>query len=231
MFLHHLSAQVMGLYAELDAQVALFRSVSGLQCPAGCGTCCQSSKVEATVLELIPLAIRLMGSDTCDQLLGYLSQTENRSGTCLLCDPKGDKGHCSVYEHRGIVCRLFGFAGNRDRQQLPQLAACRVMRAEEPALFPRAAALLELEPGLLPLFSEWGMRLTAIDPALGTRRLPINEALYEALVKVESMRLYMGTVNLETETSEETGLLEDGLESHGPFPGEFGDETGTGGVQ
>ena len=75
------------------------------------------------------------------------------------------------------------------------------------------------------LFSEAGIRLSAMDPGLGARRMPINDAIREALVKVEVMRLYTGTVNMVADEPREEPLFEDGLGAHGPFPGEFGNET------
>nr|WP_321466355.1 YkgJ family cysteine cluster protein [uncultured Desulfobulbus sp.] len=231
MFLNDLSAQVMGLFEELDARTAQFRTVSGLQCPTGCGACCLSHKVEATVLEFLPLAMSLLGSDAGDQLLDRLSQP-GLASHCVLYDSEGQEGHCSAYAHRGVVCRLFGFAGILDRHRMPQLAACKVMRAADPPMVARAEELIALEPTLLPLFTEAGVRLSAMDPGLGAKRLPINEALREALAKVEVMRLYTGTVNMVVEEPVRDALLfEDGLEAHGPFPGEFGNETGAGGVQ
>lgn len=231
MFLHQLRTLVVALFQELDARTAQFRTVSGLQCPGGCGSCCLSDKVEATVLELLPLAMSLMGSEAGDRLLERLSQP-GLAAYCVLYDPEGQEGHCGAYPLRGVVCRLFGFAGNLDRNREPRLAACKVMRAADSAMVSRAEALIALEPSLLPIFSEAGIRLSAMDPGLGARRLPINEALREAMAKVEVMRLYTGTVNLNAEEGrEETPLFEDGVEAHGPFPGEFGNQTGTGGVQ
>ena len=230
MFLHQLRIRVMALLQELDAQTAQFRTVSGLQCPTGCGACCLSHKVEATVLELLPLAISFMGSEAGERLFQRLSEP-GLPGHCVLYDPKGLEGHCSAYAHRGVVCRLFGFAGNLDRNRVPQLAACKVMRTVSPDMVARGEALIGLEPSLLPIFSEAGIRLCAMEPTLGSRRLPINEALREAMGKVEVMRLYTGTVNMDVDPVCDEPLLEDGLEAHGPFPGEFGNETGAGGVQ
>ena len=230
MYLHQLNTQVTAFLQELDARTAQFRTVSGLQCPTGCGACCLSAKVEATVLELLPLAMSLVGSDGGDRLVQRLSEP-GLAAHCVLYDPEGREGHCGAYAHRGVVCRLFGFAGNHDRCQVPRLAACKVMRAVNPEMVARSEALIELEPSLLPIFSEAGIRLCAMDPGLGARRLPINDAIREALAKVEVMRLYTGTVNMVVDEPRVAPLFEDGLEAHGPFSGEFGNETGAGGVQ
>jgi hypothetical protein len=89
---------------------------------------------------------------------------------------------CSKYRHRAVVCRLFGFAGNRDRHGTPQLAMCRVMKAQPapvPAVMPEDG-----DDAAMPLFSNAGLRITALHPGLGTTRMPVNVALREALQKV-----------------------------------------------
>lgn len=228
MFLHRLQTLVLDLFQELDARTARFRTVSGLQCPPGCGSCCLSDKVEATILEFLPLAISLMGSETGDRLLERLSRSDEVPAHCLLYDPTAREGHCTAYPFRGVVCRLFGFAGRLDRKRVPQLAVCRKMRSADPETASRAEALVAMEPRFMPLFADAGIRLSAMDPALGTRRLPINEALREALAKVEVMRLYTGTVNLVGEEAREEPLVPEEL--HDPLLDEFDNQAGKGGV-
>lgn len=231
MFLHQLRTLVMALFQDLDTQTAQFRTISGLVCPHGCGSCCLSDKVEATVLEFLPLAISLMGTETGERLRARLAEP-GVSAHCVLYDPAGKEGHCSAYAFRGVVCRLFGFAGNHDRTGQPQLAACRVMRAADPSMLSRAEAMIALEPGLLPIFSEAGIRLSAMDPNLGARRLPINEALREAMDRVELMRLYTSTVNVQAgEMEEKTADVPGDVKLPGTFSGERGSQTGMGGVQ
>jgi Fe-S-cluster containining protein len=183
--LNHLAAEVLLIYAELDAQVAAFAAASGLRCPQGCGECCSSEKVEATVLEMLPLAFALFADGQAELLIQRLEKVNGR-GECLLHRPDlagPGAWSCTCYSHRAVVCRLFGFAGNLDRAGAPRLALCRVIRqadlSGEPPL-----SLEEEVLALMPLFSEAGMRITALHPGLGTIRLPINSALLEALLKV-----------------------------------------------
>ncbi|EFK12360.1 conserved hypothetical protein [delta proteobacterium NaphS2] len=171
----------MVLYGELDRQVAVFSAASGLHCPQGCGDCCRSEKVEATVLEMLPLAFHLFRTSQAELLVKRLEKDPEvkqcllyRADFCL----QGMWG-CSQYLHRGLVCRLFGFAGNRDRTGKPQLARCRVMKSVEGPVVEE-----HLPVGMMPLFSEAGMRITTLNPTLGTDRLPINRAILYSLYKV-----------------------------------------------
>lgn len=183
--LNQLAAEVLLICAELDAQVAAFIAASGLHCPQGCGECCCSDKVEATVLEMLPLAFALFADGQAELLIKRLEKVNGR-GECLLHRPDlagPGAWPCTCYSHRGVVCRLFGFAGNLDRGGTPRLALCRVLRQAD--LSGENPLPLEEEVlALMPLFSEAGMRITALHPGLGTIRLPINSALLEALQKV-----------------------------------------------
>ena len=187
--LNQLAAEVLSIYADLDARVAAFAAVSGLRCPQGCGECCASEKVEATVLEMLPLAFALFADGRAELLIKRLEKVNGR-GECLLHRPDlagPGAWSCTCYSHRAVVCRLFGFAGNLDRAGAPRLALCRVIRQADLS-GEHPLSLAEEVLALMPLFSEAGMRITALHPGLGTIRLPINSALLEALLKVGILR-------------------------------------------
>ncbi len=102
---------------------------------------------------------------------------------CILFRPdlieKGQWG-CTQYQHRGIICRLFGFAGNRDKSGNPVLAMCKIMKP--------GRENFSYSPGEdvtpMPIFADAGMRVTSLNPSLGSLRLPINQALMQAIYKV-----------------------------------------------
>ena len=178
--LRELADRVMVLYGEVDRQTAVFAALSGLHCPGGCGDCCRSEQVEATVLEMLPLAFHLFSTRQAELLIKRLEKDPDVK-QCLLYQAdfcrQGMWG-CSQYPHRGLVCRLFGFAGSRDRTGKPQLAQCKVMKTVEGTV-----AIENLPVGVMPLFSETGMRITSLNPTLGTERLPINRAILNSLYK------------------------------------------------
>lgn len=177
--LQELESQVLEIYGEADRAVARYRQATGLSCSSGCLKCCNSEKVEATAAEMIPLAFHLFRTGQAELLMKRLEKEEARQ--CILFRPDlstDTTGGCSQYSFRALVCRLFGYAGNPDRTGQPQLARCREMHPVPPE------NQLRHHAGLMPLFTTFGIAITAIHPALGTRRQPINEALYTALAKV-----------------------------------------------
>ncbi len=182
--LQQLEFEVLEVYRVLDMAVAGFASRTGLVCPDGCGHCCLSEEVEATVLECIPLAFELFRTLQAEFILKRLEKNGDARQCILYRHDYTEAGlwGCTQYKYRVVVCRLFGFSGNRDRQGNPRLAKCRVMKEKS------SAASIEIDlddPATpLPLFTDAGLRITSLYPGMGTERKPINMALREALLKV-----------------------------------------------
>jgi len=202
--LQELERQVLEVYMVLDEAVAGFVARTGLSCPEGCGHCCASEKVEATVLECLPLAFELFRTLQAELILKRLLKNKDEK-RCVLYRPdltEAGLWGCTQYQHRVVVCRLFGFAGNPDRQGNPRLAMCRVMKEKTGV----DETTLTLEDPLAPMphFVDAGLRITSLNPGMGTIRMPINSALREALQKVGMLLDLMGTDTLyDSDTHEE----------------------------
>jgi Fe-S-cluster containining protein len=160
--LQKLEVQVLELYGAADQAVVIYQQASGLGCPGGCVQCCYSEKVELILKRI---------------------EKQDSSRQCILFRPdlsSNEAGGCTLYPFRALICRLFGFAGNTDRNGVPQLARCRNMPLPAPV---RRQTGPETQIKM-PLFHSYGLAITAMHPHLGTLRKPINESLYEALAKV-----------------------------------------------
>jgi Fe-S-cluster containining protein len=184
------AAAVRALYRRLDRRIASFRRASGLACPRGCGQCCLSPEVEATELEMLPVALHLRAKRRLEAVLASLGQGEEPHRTCVFYspDPLGAfGGHCGVYPWRPLLCRLFGYAAVADREGRPVLSVCRVMRDSGPdqarAASEAAAAVAD---GRLraPLMRDGSLAVYCLDPDLGSRPQPINAALKQGLERV-----------------------------------------------
>ncbi len=172
-------SRVMDLYAQIDRSVAEFRLKSGLRCPAGCGACCPTADVQVTVLEMLPAAHRILRSGEALDWLARLAAAPE-SGGCRLYAPQPAPeaaGHCSFYHWRPALCRLFGFAAVKDRSGAKALSVCRRIKREDP----RGAAAAACLAAEAPCFTHYGSLLYGLDPALGTRLMPINSALRHAI--------------------------------------------------
>ena len=179
---------VTRIYGDLDQQVACFQRATGLQCPVGCGACCKNPQVEATILEALPLAEEIYHLEKEAEILAAIQlKGEQEDLSCILyrSDPVVHaNGRCTFYPFRPLVCRLFGFAARRNKYGQIEFAPCRIIKQETPDVVRRAeiAILNRLTP---PLYQESFLRIAAVLPAMGFRRLPINRAIWEALAYLQ----------------------------------------------
>lgn len=171
-------------FRQLEKEVAAFQQATGLSCLTGCGHCCRFPDISATPLEFLPLAYHLYKTGQAE--VWYDRLTAETGSLCPLFSPflsAGDRGFCKGYEHRGMICRLFGFSAMTDKAGRPRLASCKPLKDERPLEVARATAHLE-SGGQAPMMRDYYFRLMAIDPRLAERLLPIREAIRQALSTV-----------------------------------------------
>jgi uncharacterized protein len=175
---------VLSIYKNLDQAIAYFQSATGLHCLSGCSTCCIDGDVEATVLEVLPLAREIYSRKEEDAILSAILERQKAGDSlCVLlknASTEGDSGSCGYYEFRPLVCRLFGFASRRSKSENIELMTCRIKKERFPEDVRKAEAALSR--GLsLPIYQDAFMKISSMKPGTGTRRLPINDALREAI--------------------------------------------------
>lgn len=179
------AAKVMDSYAQIDQLTDVFLSTTQLHCPIGCGWCCSSPHVEATPLEMLPLAVELFRRGEAELWLERLGE-ENETNTCLFYHPNplvSGNGRCEVYHWRPTICRLFGWSTVTNKSGQPELLACSRHKAMMPELVERATDAIAnglAAPNLVAL----SQQVTNIDPNLGRQRMLINQALRVALERV-----------------------------------------------
>lgn len=192
--------------------------VSPFRCPSGCGTCCERFIPDIWEIEALYIAAQLM-------IEGRQSNTEEATSctgtgrmqddvsTCPLYRSEG-RFHCTVYETRPLVCRVFGFAGDRDKWGHLRFTPCRFaeIQGEHPYkgesqrvvhregwVHPERGGVegtehrkrLWTEQELLSQFSRlppdmtlYARKVQAIDPSWAGEREPLDKALPRALMKL-----------------------------------------------
>lgn len=178
-----------GVLREIDAATDAYAAASGIKCRTGCGQCCLSRNVEARVIELLPMARRLVEADIAYEVHERATSAPDNACVLYRSDP-GDAtlGRCGHYAERPSICRLFGFAAIRAKTGSRELAACHWHKKLQPEVV--AAAQRDIDAGGdVPLFPDFGMRLSALTttPSLA-EMLPINQALARAIEKVALSR-------------------------------------------
>jgi Fe-S-cluster containining protein len=181
--LPHLMRRIHGIYREYDRHIRSFQMATGIRCPDRCGMCCQSRAVEATVLECLPLAYEVFNQAKEEEILMAIEEKTDRGDlSCVLYAPDQGlpgNGRCTYYEYRPLVCRLFGFAAQRDKFGEQALCLCGVVKKGDPAK--SIAAQTVSRPAHVPVFQDSFMKIASLHPGLGPRLLPINMALKQSL--------------------------------------------------
>lgn len=168
----------------LDVHSESVEAASGLRCVSGCGACCNSPDVEATVLELLPFAFELLQRGDAGEWHARALEAEGKPCVIYRPDPWfPERGRCSEYTHRAAICRLFGSTARRARDGARELVTCRVRKEALPDAVESARALLAADPSG-PTMAELARTITSLDPSVGAERMPINLALARAIERV-----------------------------------------------
>ena len=195
---------VKDVFNVLDTEIALFQENTKLGCKSGCGECCKKPDIEATILEFLPLAFHLYKENLVDVFLdkiknkNIIDNTENaqnevkNDGICVLFAPflpNGKTGYCTIYDHRGLICRLFGFSATTNKNGEKLLATCRIIKENYKEDYEKAVEGIK-NGGFIPLIRDFYYKMYAIDLNLAEGRLPINEAIKRALEIVATYFYY-----------------------------------------
>lgn len=172
------------VYEEMSATFSAYQSGTGLNCLSGCGRCCMNPEIEASVLEMIPFALKVYDQGQLDDWL--LKIESNPRPYCILFQD-GEipgKGACQSYNERPSVCRMFGVAGTLNKHREITHSICKYIKEA----YPEGAIPSEKTP-LIPV---WSARLASLDPELVTKKFPINVAIKKALEKIALYAQYQG---------------------------------------
>lgn len=179
-----LTSEISRIYRAIDRKITRLQHAATIACPEGCGACCQTLHIEATVLESLPLAEAVFEYEAEDHVLQLLEEKLSRNDpTCALFIPGMENpgsGRCSFYAFRPLLCRLFGFASRKNRHGDLEFSTCRRIRETFPESVQRAQ--IGVSSGLrVPVFQDSFMRIAAMNPAIGFHQRPINLAIKEAI--------------------------------------------------
>lgn len=178
--------EVVKLFILVDNAVAEFRKESKLRCLRTCSRCC-NPRIHATVLEFLPLAYWFHKKGVAREwLIKLREEPVQEERNCILLKYlrfRGDFGRCSVYKMRPLVCRLFGFAAVLDKNLLPKLVTCQVIKTAFRENYIKALSGMGTSMHV-PVMKDYYMMLYAIDPTAARIHYPIRTALRMAIEMV-----------------------------------------------
>jgi Fe-S-cluster containining protein len=166
------------LYRDVDDSIGRWTEAAGFPgCRQGCGTCCSTfhpdiSRLEADYAAAQFLFRRGVNSplmDVSDSACPFFRETNT--------------WFCSNYEGRPLICRTFGFTTCPDREGRPRMQFCRELSYKGRRTF--TGEDLEAFPILPPMVTDFGVRLSALDP--GNELETISRAVPRSLERLRSM--------------------------------------------
>lgn len=165
---------VSQVFKELGTDIRYFKKATYMQCVKGCYECCLKPDIEATILEFLPAAYVLFKTGKAEEILQRFDTMQENS-VCIFCNPFHTAGGCTIYEHRGLICRLFGFGAKLGKNDHLQLISCKKIKSTI------TGEELAKHIGKAPVNSAYYMRLYGIDPKLSVTYYPINQAIRKAI--------------------------------------------------
>lgn len=198
-----LTNKIQAIFRSLDEKTRSLQEKSGLKCVNGCGKCCLSPTVEAQVSEMLPLAMSVLESGDASDLHTKIEQTKDAMCVLYRPSPKDPtKGHCSAYEMRPSVCRLFGFSAVSGKPpEKGQLSTCKIIKDQQPEAISKATDLLTSNHHEVPYVRDYSLQIEVLAPGTAfSERLPINDAIKIALEKVALLPPYMTEMQVLVES-------------------------------
>jgi len=184
------------IYIEIHKAQAEWKKVSPFQCPDGCGCCCVDFEPDILESEALYLAAWMLyhQKDRAEAILSgsFEPHTQSISG-CILFNPDSPY-HCTVYEGRCLICRLFGYSGDRGKEGEIRWKPCKFLPIDVVSVNSRfhrqltGDEMLEYFGTVPPVMSDCTAQIISLSPDAVTHRLPLREALPKAIGKIQMLQ-------------------------------------------
>lgn len=119
------------IYKEIDIKQKEWKKSSPAQCPRGCGKCCHNFEPDLFESEALYMAAWILKNqpEKAEALINgtftpYRQDSNLPENGCILYDPDTEY-HCTVYEGRSFICRLFGYSGDRNKNGKIRWVPCK----------------------------------------------------------------------------------------------------------
>lgn len=122
--------QVETIYQKIQIVQAKWYEKSQFFCPEGCGECCRNFEPDLLECEAVYMAVWLLQNqkETAQKVMdGNFPFNQNKG--CPFWN-ENSPYHCSIYEGRGFICRLFGASGFRSKEGCTVWRPCKFYPAD-----------------------------------------------------------------------------------------------------
>jgi Fe-S-cluster containining protein len=188
------------IYADVASSQEPWKLASPFQCADGCGSCCVDFEPDVLECEALYLAVWMLShqSERAEAILTgtFVSPREGTSAAshtgCLFFDPESPY-HCTVYDGRCLICRLFGYTGDRGKDGKPRWKPCKFLPLDELDHGDKRrhqyeeTELLDRFGTVPPVMSDITAQVVALSPDTTQTRRPLREALPDAIAKIRML--------------------------------------------
>ncbi len=176
--------KVEQVFRQLDKRTEKFGKQSDLRCLTNCNLCCLKKRLEANVLEFLPLAHYLVRNNLHEAALDLLETNPDHCINLAKTQEPGVTAGCSAYDHRGLICRLFGFSAIRDKSAKLAVYTCSHMKNEFPTEFKLTMEKINSVGMNIPVVTDFYYQIYFIDSQMANDYNPINVSIRKAIEKV-----------------------------------------------
>ena len=181
---------VAGTYSRIEADQTAFLELAALRgsalvCPAGCGSCCEGFVPDVLPAEAAFIALWLLEFEPglAAEAAEWGELGPSTLPPCPLLRGSPGLARCAIYPARPLVCRLFGAAGDRDKEGRARFRPCaRMPRVGHPISVGGRPTLtgddLVREYGSVPpIMADYAAELASLCPGEGAERPLLISAL------------------------------------------------------
>ncbi len=190
------------IYRGIDQAQQKWRKASPFSCPEGCGSCCVNFEPDVLECEAVYLAVWMLlyQPERARAVLegSFVPPHDDSEQGCVFFDP-ANPYHCTVYDGRVMICRLFAYTGDRGKDGRPRWKPCRFLPVVGDDGTTRlhkqyTEADLLCEFGTVPpIMSDITAQMLALDPGSQHIRRPLREAIRLALEKISLLMRFAAT--------------------------------------
>lgn len=175
--------QLYNFFEDTKNSFTFFQEKYNIHCPSGCGECCRHFVPDITKLEALLVAsyIRFCMPDweAIKQKLEFFKT--NNFEFCPLFR-ENTPYHCSVYEARPLICRLFGNSCNQDKMGNAVFKRCKYNY--QPEIMTESLCVTDQkEIDCLPIMENYGLPMMNLEGNSQDRVL-LFEGVLDSLDKI-----------------------------------------------
>ncbi len=184
---------IMEFYGTTQGELDDFVKGTSISCPRGCGSCCERFMPDITEAEALAVAAFIVFSDSPKAHRKKLESARGmKTGPCPLYNPDSPF-HCTVYEARPLICRLFASSCFPDKDDEASFSPCHLNKDFKGI----SKEELRKFPGHKPIMGHYGFSIRDLE---GNSEK--TEFLPEAILKaIDLLEYYLSIIYPEPNCS------------------------------